>query len=566
MRLHLQPQVSKPQRFSYTRHCTRHAILACSLALAALCPPQMARADVFNGTGGGLIPDNFPTGTTVSFNASGLVGQVQTVSVALDLTHTFAGDLSIQLLSPGGFAKLYVLNRAGRSNSSGAGYPGNLAGVYAFSDAATGNFWTTAAPIATSANIPTGSYRTSTGATTLQSSVGGCSSFLNLAFGGLPAARANGVWTLTVADLGFSDTGSINAANSSLTITMQAETPLFKSGFEDNEAPLAPAPINASATAGTCVPAVNSPSGSGLTDFVMVRGNAGAVDWSVKTNDGTAAGAVLPTITFGRDTDFFLMGDFDGDGASDFTVWQPGTPSKFRVRRSSRPNDAPLEIPFGTAGDVSDIIADYDGDHVTDFAVYRDGTPADTTAHFYIRYSSTGVVNDFAVTNSDGGVPAALRDYNGDGKADYLVQDNGGAGVGRFRIFSGANGTSLDGFNFALSSDFVIPGHVSGSALTDITISRNKINPATMVTEKMFQTRETGTGILGAETFVGVPGDFICQGDYDGDGITDYAIWRASTTAGQSKFVIRRSLAPATNLEVFHGASGDYPVNNWDVH
>jgi hypothetical protein len=46
----------------------------------------------------------------------------------------------------------------------------------------------------------------------------------------------------------------------------------------------------------------------------------------------------------------------------------------------------------------------------------------------------------------------------------------------------------------------------------------------------------------------------------------DFAVWRASPTAAQSKFVIRRSSNIATPLDVFQGEQGDFPVNSWDVH
>jgi len=60
--------------------------------------------------------------------------------------------------------------------------------------------------------------------------------------------------------------------------------------------------------------------------------------------------------------------------------------------------------------------------------------------------------------------------------------------------------------------------------------------------------------------------DITLSGDYDGDGVDDYAVWRPSATVGQSKFIVRRSLFPATPLEVFLGLNSDYPAANARSH
>lgn len=557
-------------------------VLAALLFGSLLAGPAFAQD--FVGAGGGAIPDNNPAGVNVTFNVSGVTGEVRDVRVRVSLTHSWVGDLTATLISPDGLARLRLFGRVGSNRSTGFGDSSDLGGVYEFRDDAPQDFWQAAAAVDASTIIPTGlSNRTSSAGTgnvpaAARSNVGGCSTFLQLAFRGLTGAQVNGTWTLNVADLDAGQTGTAGAAGSVLTIVSGAvtggEIPILISSFEDGEtqpAIPAPSPITASAVRGNCTPGVNSPTGTGLTDFVMVRAiGGGPIAWSVKTNDGTAAGPVLPDFVLGVDSDFFMMGDFDGDGFSDATVWSPGVAARFKVRRSSRPNDLPLLIPLGTTGDDPTVVADFDGDRVTDAAVYRDGTPGDTTARWIVRRSATAAVTDFPISSSDGSIPFSLRDITGDGRADYGIQFNGGAGVGRFRVFSGANGVQIGPFfDFGLSSDFVVPGHSVGSDVTDIAVSRNA-NPGTG-TVKYFFPRDMATGIgdaanLATGIVVGIPGDFITQGDYDGDGLTDYAVWRTSATPGQSKFVLRRSTAVATPLEVFHGQSGDYPVNNWDVH
>jgi hypothetical protein len=264
------------------------------------------------------------------------------------------------------------------------------------------------------------------------------------------------------------------------------------------------------------------------------------------------------------------MGDYDGDGYSDAAVWSPST-GRFSVRRSSRPNDVPLQFNLGQTGDVAQIAADFDGDRVTDFAVFRPGTTANPNVSYQIRKSTAGLVSSFPISNVANvanPIGFTLRDANSDGRADFSVQYNDGAGNGAFQIFSGVDGSPLSNFTFGLATDFVIPGQFVGDAVTDIAVSRN-INLGANI--KYAFTRDTATGVgnatlLASGIAFGLVGDSIAQGDYDGDGIVDFAVWRPSVTAGQSKFVIRRSTNIATPLEVFQGEQGDFAVNGWDVH
>jgi len=68
-----------------------------------------------------LIPDGNPTGIASSVNLSGISGNVYTVTVNLDITGGFNGDLYAYLAGPaGGFAVL--LNRVGVTAGNAFGY------------------------------------------------------------------------------------------------------------------------------------------------------------------------------------------------------------------------------------------------------------------------------------------------------------------------------------------------------------------------------------------------------------------------------------------------------------
>jgi subtilisin-like proprotein convertase family protein len=542
-------------------------------AIAALSLSSSALAITIVGSQGGPIPDNSFVGSLVRFDVAGVSGQqVSNVIVRLDMTHTWVGDLTAILIAPNNAGTLRLFGRIGAGRSVPLADSSNFSGNYEFNDLGGSDIWAAAAGVDSAGNVPIGSYRTTTVANPGVSNVGGCSSYLQLAFGGLRSNQINGQWQLIVYDSAIGDTGSVNASNTALEIQTVAETPepsLFRAGFEDNDVGAggaAPLPITASNIVGNCTPGINSPTGSGLTDFVMARNNAGAVEWRIKQNDLTASGLQFGPFVFGRNTDAIFMGDYDGDGYSDAAVWSPSS-ARFRVRRSSRPSDVPLQFNLGQTGDVAQIAADFDGDRVTDFAVFRPGTTANPNVSYLIRKSTTGLVSSFPISNVPNAIGFTLRDANSDGRADFSVQYNDGAGNGAFQIFSGVDGAFLSNFNFGLATDFVVPGQFVGDAVTDIAVSRN-INFGANI--KYAFTRDTATGVgdatmLASGIAFGVVGDSITQGDYDGDGIVDFAVWRPAA-AGQSRFVIRRSTNIATPLEVFQGESGDYPVNNWDVH
>lgn len=518
--------------------------IGCTAALSL-----SAQAADFAGGGTGAIPDNTPAGINVTFSVSGFVQPVQSVRLALNITHTFVGDLRATLISPGGVAHLLIFGRVGSGYVGLASPSSNLNGSYVFEDGGQ-DLWAATTGLSTDDTIPPGRYRTSTTSLPSSSSAaslhGGCTTSLAGAFGSLAATDVNGTWTLNIADEAGGDIGAVTSALLSLNTTIDA---IFANGFD--------APVH-----GTCVTAWLDLTGSGRTSYVVVRntggGATGDVTWYVQDNPAIGTGAASDFV-LGQATDFFLSGDWDGDGIGDAAVWRQGTPGQFIVRPSSHPSRL-LTVPFGQSGDNPTHAGDYDGDGLTDFAMYREGASTGLASHTLIHLSGGGPDRDL-VTGKYGAYPAGGVDYSGDGIADMAIQSDGGANVASFRIYNGINGAPLDTFNFGTPTDVIVTGNHSGNAVADITVVRGSMG------NFLWTTRDSSTGVGQPAVTLGVSGtDLPLGGDYDGDGLDDYAIWRPSATLGQSKFIVRRSTLPSVPIDVFFGQSGDYPVGNSRTH
>lgn len=515
-------------------------LLAWAFVCASTFSTAVHSAD-FSGTGVGSIPDNNATGITINFAVSGVANPVNRVRLRLAMTHTWIGDLEATLTSPGGTARLKMLGRPGVKPGSTFGYSANVDGAYTFEDTG-GDLWATAQPLASASVVPAGSYSTSTGGTTL-SFHGGCATSMSGAFDGLSGVNVNGTWTLKIADLGVGDSGSVSSATLSV-----LDDSIFASGNDR--------------TRGTCKLAQFDFTGTGRSSYLVVRntggGPSGAVTWYIQDNDGTTVGA-QQNFVLGNATNYFLAGDFDGDGIYDATVWD-GTIGQYTVRRSSRPTDVPLVVNFGQSGDDPTHIGDYDGDGFDDFAVYRAGATTGVTSHTLIHLNRGGPDRNLT-TGENGAFPAGGVDYTGDGRADMAMQANAGGGVASFRIYDGTTGSIVKSFNFGTPVDIIVVGNHSGNALYDITAAHSSSGNIAWTTYDMGTSTGQPTVNWGSSAT-----DFVLSGDYDGDGLDDYAIWRTSSTPGASLFYIRPSATPASPITLNFGQGGDYPVANGRSH
>ncbi len=206
-----------------------------ALIAAAVLLPALAHARPFFGTGaGGNIPDGSGTGfsSTIAISDNDNITAFNNI-VITGLNHTWIGDLVATLTHNG--ITVDIFDRVGRTASTGAGSNGDFTATTAQAYTFVASGGTT---IPTTGNVAPGTYNVFANGTAGQSSTatGTFSDF----FGRSVA----GVWTLSIADLVDTDTGSFASW-----------------GFNATTAPPPPPPF------GTYTNGAGAPIADAVTDF-----------------------------------------------------------------------------------------------------------------------------------------------------------------------------------------------------------------------------------------------------------------------------------------------------------
>ncbi len=286
---------------------------------------------------------------------------------------------------------------------------------------------------------------------------------------------------------------------------------------------------------GTCGPgkaarAIGDFDGDGRTDVSVFRPAEG--NWYVNGSNGG-----LSVVKWGAAGDRLIPGDYDGDGKADYAVWRPSdTPgtADFYILNSN--GFTYSGYAWGSVGDVP-VPGDYDGDGQADIAVYRP-----TTGDWWIYKSQTltGVSFQFG---SPGDVPLAM-DIDGDSKADLAVYRPSDHAW----YMAQASGTPAQNFTavtFGLPADVLVPADYDGDGRTDAAVFRPD--------EGNWYILRSADGGVTAEHF-GLNGDIPVAGDYDGDGKADIAVFRPT----ESMWYLMRTTS-GFSAQAF-GTAGDVPI------
>jgi hypothetical protein len=249
---------------------------------------------------------------------------------------------------------------------------------------------------------------------------------------------------------------------------------------------------------------------------------------------------------WGTADDIPVMGDFEGDGKTDFCIYRRSDSTWYIAYSSEMAGGDGIDLhatlfgnscqPPYTSGCDIPTVADFDGDGKTDISLFRP-----SNGHWYRLNSSDGSFLDAGQFGQPGDDPTPA-DFDGDGRSDIAVWRNSEA---RFISANSSNGQFVY-TPVGAAGDKPVCADYDGDGRADHAVFRS--SNATWLMKK---------SLTGSETVQwGAAGDVTVPNDYDGDGKVDLAIWRGSASGMWS---IKKSSNGQTRTD-WWGAAGDIPV------
>ena len=313
-----------------------------------------------------------------------------------------------------------------------------------------------------------------------------------------------------------------------------------------------PFPVLANSTAspssqGSAVFDIDS---DGKTDLAYYRG-AGL--WSMlKSGDSTAK-----YISWGDTNSTLAYGDFDGDGKIDpaYIVPESGGQNRLYAILKSSANysyDQPLFVSAGYSalGDIP-VVGDFDGDGKADPSIWRA-----SQGLWILQNSSSNYGVTFVYWGQNGDTPI-VADFDGDGKSDIGFYRNGVWGI----LLSTQNYTVAQWHSWGGAGLAPIVADFDGDGKADIAYVAPPSGGQSAVYSILLSSRNYSFA-SGQVLYVpaGYPslGDTPVVGDWDGDGKADPGIWRST----QGVWIIPLSSSNNYSSYLFAqwGQQGDKPM------
>ncbi|GBL03620.1 choice-of-anchor V domain-containing protein [Glaciecola sp. KUL10] len=205
-------------------------------------------------------------------------------------------------------------------------------------------------------------------------------------------------------------------------------------------------------TIDTGIPLFGDFDGDGENDHGVYQPESGI--WTINLFSGQER-----TYTLGGASDYPFWGDIDGDGVDDPIVREPDTGSWSFLLSSVDYQERSLA--FGSVDTDTPVLGDYDGDGLLDFSVWRAGT-------WYLRYSSDKKTRAIGLGRQAQDIPVPA-DYDGDGKTDVAIWRPSN---GVWYVIQSSTGQRRDSQFGSQSTDIPIPADYDGDGKADLALRR----------------------------------------------------------------------------------------------
>jgi subtilisin-like proprotein convertase family protein len=144
--------------------------------------------------------------------------------------------------------------------------------------------------------------------------------------------------------------------------------------------------------------------GDGKADLVVLRGSTST---SYYVGDATTGSLILVQQWGNYSTDFYVVGDFLGDGRADFAVWRglgSGTNGNWYIKENGGPGVVIANFGIPGSSSVRDqaLCGDFNGDGKSDIAVYR---PSNKTFYWATNPNNPSAFQSYTMTFPSGTAP-----------------------------------------------------------------------------------------------------------------------------------------------------------------
>ena len=208
---------------------------------------------------------------------------------------------------------------------------------------------------------------------------------------------------------------------------------------------------------------------------------------------------------WGASTDIPVIGDYDGDGKTDFAVLRPSNGTWYVLQSS---NGKQCRGGIGARRETSRCPA-------TTTAMARPTSPSGdrpTAPGTSFKAATARQIQRAWGAPTDIPVPG---DYDGDGKTDLAVWRPSN---GTWYIIQSSNGSGISR-RWGATTDNPVPGDYDGDGKTDFAVWRPSTGTWYIIQSSTGKEVTPGSGKTG---------DVPVSRDYDGDGKADFAVWRPS--------------------------------------